>query len=152
MNTQVLSAAVMVALLAASATGKPDAHKGGKGGGGYGDDHGHGGGYVAYQTELRYKPVETTKPVVVHKPVVEHHPYYVKKPIVIHPAPQPILVHKPVVHHVQEWKLVTVPKTTYQPVWVHKIPVNSGKGKGKGKGFGFFGGGKGKGGGGGDEY
>lgn len=137
----------MVALFAVHVGGHGG---GGGGGGGKGKGGGHGGGghgggygepYYAQQSFVEYRPVTIQKPVVV------------QRPILIHPAPPPQLVHKPVVHHVQEWRLVTVPKVTYKPIYVQAIPNiggGGGKGKGGGKGGkGGFGGGGGYGGGGG---
>ncbi|XP_064114048.1 serine, glycine and glutamine-rich protein-like [Macrobrachium nipponense] len=117
---------VQVALLIAFLGVQTLAVPGGKGGGGGGKGKGHGGGYedysyIAHKQVIEYKPVTIQQPVVVHKPIR------------IIQAPPPELVHKPVVHHVPEWRLVTVPKVSYQPVYVQRVP-HYGGGGGKGKG------------------
>ncbi|KAK4298361.1 hypothetical protein Pmani_029290 [Petrolisthes manimaculis] len=136
MKPQVLS--VLVVVLAAAAWAEPIkggyGGGGGKGGGkgGYGDDDYHyDPGFEAYAPVVTYQAVKVKKPTIVHEEVIEHHPHIVKKPIKVHTAPAPILVQKPVTTYVKEWKLVTVPKTTYQQVWVHKIPIHQDSGKGK---------------------
>merc|ERR1711970_1340409 len=87
---------------------------------GKGDEYSHidfGPPRYAYQPVTQYREVEVRRPVTVYRPYTVKQPYTTYKKVLQPPPPK--LIKKPVVTHTQEWRLVPVPKVTYQQVWVH---------------------------------
>ena len=124
--------------------GKGGRFRRGKGGGkGKGGDYGHidfGPPRYTYEPVTQYRQVQVKRPVTVYRTSTIKQPYTSYKKVV--QQPQPRLIKRPVVTQVQEWRLVNVPKTTYEQVWVYPRYREE---KGKGKGCLFCGKGKGKG-------
>jgi len=97
---------------------------GGYGGGGKGktkgDDYSHidfGPPTWVHVPVTQYREVEVQRPVTVYQPTYVKEPYTTYKKVLQPPPPK--LIKKPVVTHTQEWKLVPVPKITYEQIWVH---------------------------------
>merc|ERR1712215_471846 len=112
---------------------------------GKGDEYSHidfGPPRYAYQPVTQYREVEVRRPVTVYRPYTVKQPYTTYKNVLQPPPPK--LIKKPVVTHTQEWKLVPVPKITYEQIWVHPYYEDEkkeekgcwfcGKGEEKGKG------------------